>query len=59
MTTKENKGIILPPDANALNKEDRLAIIASLLVKAGYTVRIRKEKTGNTTRTVVEYWEDD
>ena len=58
MSPKENKGIILPPDANALNKEDRLAI-ASLLVKAGYTARIRKEKTGNTTRTVVEYWEDD
>lgn len=58
MSPKENKGIILPPDANALNKEDRLAI-ASLLIKAGYTVRIRKEKIGNTTRTVVEYWEDD
>ncbi len=58
MSAKENKGKILPRDINARNKEDRLAM-ASLLIKAGYTVRIRKEKIGNTTRTVIEYWEDD
>ena len=56
MSNKENRGKILPPDTTGLNKEDRLAL-ATLLIKAGYTVRIKKEKNGNTTRTVVEYWE--
>jgi hypothetical protein len=41
----------------ALNDADRLEL-ARLLVKAGYCVRIGKEKDGNTNVTVVEYWED-
>lgn len=41
------------------NNEDRLAL-ATLLVKAGYSVRIGKEKSEgkSTTITFIEYWEE-
>lgn len=41
------------------NNEDRLQL-ATLLIKAGYSVRIGKEKTEgkSTTTTFVEYWEE-
>ena len=44
---------------NTLNETDRLTL-AGLLIKAGYCVRIVKEKKENSTTTenVVEYWEE-
>lgn len=44
---------------NTLNETDRLDL-ARLLIKAGYCVRIVKEKKENSTTTenVVEYWEE-
>ena len=44
----------------SLNTEDRVAI-AQLLVKAGYTVRLGKDKVPgkNTVYHFVEYWEED
>jgi len=39
--------------AGSLNSEDRLAL-ATLLVKAGYTVKIDKETTGKRTEYYVE-----
>lgn len=45
-----------------LNTEDRLEL-ARLLIKAGYTVRIVKDKVpgtkANTSAIFVEYWEDE
>ena len=45
-----------------LNTEDRLEL-ARLLIKAGYTVRIVKDKMPgaktNTSAIFVEYWEDE
>ena len=43
---------------NALNADDRCKL-AALLVKAGYTVRIGKEKVGSQTAYTVEYWEEE
>lgn len=47
---------------NSLNEEDRLEL-ARLLVKAGYVVRLGRERpAGNTTgafKYYVEYWEED
>lgn len=42
-----------------LNESDRLAL-CNLLVKAGYTVRIGKEKQQgkNTYDRFIEYWEE-
>ena len=43
-----------------LSAEDRLAL-ASLLIKAGYSVRlVRYKRDGKTTyQYAVEYWEED
>ncbi len=45
---------------NKLNDEDRNALCC-LLIKAGYTAKIGKEKlNGKSTQSYfVEYWEDD
>lgn len=45
---------------NSLNEQDRLSL-ASLLVKAGYTVRLGREKQGksNTYSYFIEYWEEN
>lgn len=45
---------------NSLNEQDRLAL-ASLLIKAGYTVRLGREKQGkgNTYTYFIEYWEEN
>jgi len=48
---------IIAPKTNSLNDVERLEI-ARLLIKAGFCVRIAKEKRGNGTVTVVEYWEE-
>lgn len=48
---------IIPPKKNSLSEEDRLKL-ATLLIKAGFTVRVDKEKNGNTTSYYVEYWEE-
>lgn len=44
---------------SVLNAEDRFAI-ANLLIKAGYSVRIVKEKPANksTLQYYIEYWEE-
>ncbi|MDF2881693.1 MAG: hypothetical protein K0R54_2250 [Clostridiaceae bacterium] len=43
---------------NKLNESERLEI-STLLIKAGYTVRLRKEKTtGKTYNHYVEYFEE-
>lgn len=46
--------------SGGLNEADRLEI-AKLLIKAGYTVRLGKEKPGNsrTYNHFVEYLEED
>lgn len=45
---------------NALNEQDRLDM-ARLLIKAGYTVRLGREKQGksNTYTYFIEYWEEN
>ena len=48
---------ITPPKYNSLNDSEKLEI-ARLLIKAGYTVRIVKEKKGNSTVSAIEYWEE-
>ena len=52
-----SKVVIIPPKANSLNDAERLEI-ARLLIKAGYAVRIGKAKIGNSTVTVIEYWDE-
>ena len=49
---------IIPPKNNGWNEEDRLRVGAELL-KAGFTVRIDKEKKDNKTVYFVEFWEED
>ena len=44
--------------SGALNEQDRLAI-ASLLIKAGYSVRIGREKPNNSYLYFIEYWKED
>jgi hypothetical protein len=51
------KNKIIAPKPNSLNDNERLDI-ARLLLKAGFTVRIGKEKHGNSTVSVIEYWEE-
>lgn len=46
---------IYPQKAGALNEVERLEI-AKLLIKAGYIVRIGKEKPKNTNVYFIEYW---
>ena len=53
----KEKHKIIPPKANSLNDAERLEI-ARLLIKAGYAVRIGKAKIGNSTVTVIEYWDE-
>lgn len=53
----KEKNKIIPPRTNSLNDAERLDL-ARLLIKAGFAVRIGKEKVGNSTVTVVEYWEE-
>ena len=48
---------IIPPKQNSLKEEDRIAL-ASLLVKAGYAVKLSQEKIGSRTVYFVEYWEE-
>lgn len=48
---------IIPPKKNSLAEEDRLKL-AALLLKAGFAVKIKKEKNGSTTAYYVEYWEE-
>ena len=48
---------IIPPKRNGLSEEDRLKL-AALLIKAGFTVRVAKEKNGGTISYYVEYWEE-
>ena len=48
---------IIAPKQNSLNDNERLDI-ARLLLKAGFTVRIGKEKRGNSTVSVIEFWEE-
>lgn len=45
---------------NALNENDRLQL-ATFLIKAGYSVRIGREKKANSSANVyfVEYWEEE
>lgn len=52
---------IITQRVGALNSEDRLEL-ARLLIKAGYAVKIGKEKTAgkpNSTIHFVEYWADN
>jgi hypothetical protein len=46
----------------ALNEQDRLAL-ASMLLKAGYTARVGREKPAGKANSqyvyYVEYWEED
>ena len=42
---------------SSLNEADRLQI-ASLLIKAGYAVKIGREKPGNSWVYFIEYWEE-
>ncbi len=42
----------------SLNEADRLQI-ASLLIKAGYTVKIGREKPKGSYIYFVEYWEEE
>lgn len=51
------KNKIIAPKQNSLNDNERLEI-ARLLLKAGFTVRIGKEKRGNSTVSVIEFWEE-
>jgi hypothetical protein len=51
------KNKIIAPKPNSLNDNERLDI-ARLLLKAGFTVRIGKEKHGNSTVSVIEFWEE-
>lgn len=44
-------------NATGLTDADRLEL-AKLLIKAGYTVRIGKEKQGNKTTAFIELMED-
>ena len=53
----KEKHKIIPPKANSLNDAERLEI-ARLLIKAGYAVRICKAMIGNSTVTVIEYWDE-
>ena len=39
------------------NTEDRL-LVASVLIKSGYTARIGREKQGNKLVCFVEYWRE-
>jgi hypothetical protein len=48
---------IIPPKNGKLNEEDRLAL-ASLLIKAGFAVRLSQEKINSRTIYYVEYWEE-
>ena len=45
---------------NALNENDRLQL-ATLLIKAGYSVRLGREKKANSSANIyyVEYWESE
>lgn len=45
---------------NALNEQDRLDM-ARLLIKAGYTVRLGRERTGKSSAYTyfIEYWEEN
>jgi len=54
-----NRGRIKEIAHNKLTEADRLAL-ANLLVKAGYSVRIGREKEGSksTYRHFVEFWSD-
>lgn len=55
-----DKNRIYSQKNNALSANDRLAI-AQLLIKAGYAVKIGREKKDNSSTYVyfVEYWESD
>lgn len=48
---------IIPPKNIGWNEESRLRVGAELL-KAGFTVRIDKEKKDNKTVYFVEFWEE-
>lgn len=57
MPYPENRQRIYPSKNGTFNAEDRQAL-ASLLIKAGYSVRIGKDKPKNTTVYFVEFWEE-
>ena len=49
---------IIPPKNNKLNEDDRLKM-GTLLLKAGFTVKMGSEKSSGTTRYFVEFWEEE
>lgn len=51
------KQVITSLKKNSLNESERLSI-ATLLIKAGYTVRIVSVKEGSTASYNIEYWGD-
>lgn len=55
-----DKQRIYAQKSSTLNEADRLDL-ARLLIKAGYAVRIKKEKAEGRTvvNYIVEYWTDD
>jgi hypothetical protein len=57
-----SKQKIYSQKASALNEADRLAI-AALLIKAGYAVRLGREKPADKKNSAyvyfVEYWEEN
>lgn len=57
MPNSENRQRIYPSKNGSLNFEDR-EHLASLLIKAGYCVRISKEKQKSTNVYFVEFWEE-
>lgn len=57
MSNPENRQRIFPSKNGTLNAEDRQNL-ASLLIKAGYSVRIGKDKLKSTTVYFVEFWEE-
>lgn len=58
--TNHKRQRITSVGAGSLNTDDRVAL-AQLLFKAGYTVRLGKDKVPgkNSTYYFVEYWEED
>lgn len=57
MPNPENRQRIYPSKNGTFNAEDRQNL-ASLLIKAGYSVRIGKDKQKNTSVYFVEFWEE-
>ena len=53
----DKKQRIYPAKGSSWNAEDRLNI-ATLLIKAGYSVRIGKEKIKSSIIYFIEFWEE-